>query len=294
MRRDLSQEERNNLRWLSLGDEGERRFDAYCEKYVGNSLLHLQDLDLSCGRTAQFDSILIGQDVIYHFEIKNYQYDLVFEYGKWMTEHGHVFSDNPLIQLNRARNILENIIKNFDHRVRIESMLVLNNPDITVTIRDQTDEVIIQSNQLKKKLENIQKTSSITNGKKLESLAQHLLGYKCRNPYIERFKKNVLNHPIKTGVICPKCGQTKIEFTKKQGTCSCGLAKTKTDLVKDLIDEYGVLYPNESLTSNKIYAFINQEISERLIRQVLIDNFEKYGECKKPVHFLNPYRPVEE
>ena len=93
----------------------------------------------------QIDVMLISSRKVFHFEIKNFLQNYLYENGTWMC-NGREIGNDFFIQMKRARgNLVENL-QRIGIRVPVESKLILINEEDTVNIVDADQ----QNNYLKR------------------------------------------------------------------------------------------------------------------------------------------------
>lgn len=89
LRMNVSEKEKKNYLNLEKGFQGELQFDVWLEKLSGDKLI-LNDLLLETNNTTfQIDTLLVSQDTVYLFEVKNYQGDFHTEADRWYTISGN-------------------------------------------------------------------------------------------------------------------------------------------------------------------------------------------------------------
>jgi hypothetical protein len=82
-RMNLSVKEANYYWNLEKGFRGEKKFDEWSEK-LSYDWLVVNDLLLECNNTVfQIDTLLISQETIYLFEVKNFEGDFFIDTDRW-------------------------------------------------------------------------------------------------------------------------------------------------------------------------------------------------------------------
>ncbi|MFC0414338.1 nuclease-related domain-containing protein [Cytobacillus solani] len=131
MRMDLSVEEVQYYGSLEKGFEGEIQFDAWLESLPeSENRLILNDLLLECNHTTfQIDSLLLVDETLYVFEVKNYEGDFyIDENGRWLTLSKKEIK-NPLLQLERSESLLRQLLQNHGIKTHIEPYVIFINPN---------------------------------------------------------------------------------------------------------------------------------------------------------------------
>ncbi|WP_051633420.1 nuclease-related domain-containing protein [Bacillus sp. UNC41MFS5] len=127
----LTGEEQKKYLNLEKGFKGETQFDELTEK-LESSCLVLNDLLLEVDNsTFQLDSTLIFQDIIYPFEVKNFEGDFIYEPDRLKKIYGKDYK-NPLDQLKRSKFLLGQLLNNLGYKIPIEGSVVFINPEFTL------------------------------------------------------------------------------------------------------------------------------------------------------------------
>jgi len=130
-RMSLVEKDKQHFYNLVKGYEGEVMFDSlieklHCQSYILNDLL----LE-SNGSKFQIDSIMLTQEPLYLFEVKNYEGDFYFENERFYTiSKKEKEIKNPLQQLERSESLLRQLLQNLGYRIPIEAYVVFINPYI--------------------------------------------------------------------------------------------------------------------------------------------------------------------
>ncbi|WHY85297.1 nuclease-related domain-containing protein [Neobacillus novalis] len=84
-RMSLDEKYKQRFHYLEKGYEGEIMFDSLTEKLQCQNYM-LNDLLLeSNGSKFQIDSLMLTQEPLYYFEVKNYECDYYFENNRFYT-----------------------------------------------------------------------------------------------------------------------------------------------------------------------------------------------------------------
>jgi Nuclease-related domain len=104
-RMNLAAKEKQYFFNLEKGYEGERKLAALLE-HLSIDLIILNDLLLEHNNSIfQIDTLLISQNTIYLFEVKNYEGDFYIDAEIWYKKSGNEIK-NPLLQLKRSESLL--------------------------------------------------------------------------------------------------------------------------------------------------------------------------------------------
>jgi hypothetical protein len=128
---NLSDKDKQHFFNLKKGYEGEIIFDSLAEKLQCECFI-LNDLLLKLNNTMfQIDSLIIIQETIYFFEVKNFEGDYYYEsdrlYKKSKSE-----INNPLNQLNRSESLFRQLLQSLGFNIPILASVVFINPEFTL------------------------------------------------------------------------------------------------------------------------------------------------------------------
>lgn len=131
LRMELDEKDKKRFRNLVKGFEGEVMFDALTEKLQSPSLI-LNDLLLEANNSKfQLDSLIIFQEKINLFEVKNYEGDFYFEGDRFYALPKKEYK-NPHLQLQRSESLLRQLLETLGYRIPIEAYVVFINPSLPV------------------------------------------------------------------------------------------------------------------------------------------------------------------
>ncbi|MBS4218220.1 NERD domain-containing protein [Bacillus sp. FJAT-49711] len=126
-RKNIAYKEKASLSRLEKGFIGERMFDDWVDKLTKKWTV-LKDLQIKSNNSIfQIDSMIITQESILLFEVKNYEGDYYIEDEKWYRVNGSEIQ-NPLLQLKRSESLLRILLQNLGYTVPIQAFLVFINP----------------------------------------------------------------------------------------------------------------------------------------------------------------------
>lgn len=271
----LSSYEKEALKKLDAGFEGELIFDGILEKFIrGTNIVHIKDYNFHpeiIGRRmltrsreeaahVQIDNVVIARDFLYTFEIKNYSFDLEYTDSGWFFENGTEFAD-PLMQVMKQRNMLGKVVSGLGHQIRMFNVLVFINENQTIFNLPARSDVIVRSN-LNKKLSK----SMVGNHHNHSNLAadlesQRLTDMKYQGDTVVEF------HDIKKGVFCAECGERLKRVNRYRYKCnSCSRETAVLNVLKQLIMELGILNRTWTITPSLIQSYSDDEISEYCVR----------------------------
>lgn len=274
----LSKNDQQNFYTLSKGYEGELRFDAFLQQLKCDCLA-LNDLLLSINhQTFQIDTLLILNDQILLFEVKNYIGDYYYESDCFFQKDGTEIT-NPLIQLQRTESLLRQLLLKNNLKITIHSSIVFINPEFTL-YQAPLDVPIILPNQLNRFFKSLNSVQSQLNTKH-NKIAEKLHSLHINEHPLKQYPNYSFND-LQKGLKCMSCETIKSRTTNyKRGMeviCLTCEKKEKLEIaIIRTIREFQILFPNEKITTSKIYEWCNLEISPKTIQRILNKHFTKTG-----------------
>lgn len=278
LRMNLEESYYKRFRNLVKGFEGEVVFDSFTEKLQCQSYILLNDLLLETKNGKfQLDTVMISQDPIYLFEVKNYEGDYYFEGDRFYALPKKEIT-NPLHQLQRSESLLRQLLQNLGYRIPIEAYVIFINPQFTC-YKAPLNEPIIYPNQLSRFMNNIDRSPSILNNmhKKLAdqlvSMHQIELPYNKLPPYgYDKLKK---------GNICERCHSLKTIVVDNKLMCKdCGCHESIEHAVLRVVQEIKLLFPDIRITTKGIFDWCQGDVSKKSIRRILLGNLRITGKTK--------------
>lgn len=274
-RMELEEKDAQNLWTLEKGYEGEVQFDHWFTNYEVESII-INDLLLEVNGTLfQIDSFVITQDRLHLFEVKNLEGDYYLDGEKFKTVAGKE-TKNPLHQLSRAESLLKQLLKELGFYIPLEPHLVFINPEFAL-LQAPLKSPIILPNQLNRFMNNMNRVSSKLSNKHTK-LAEALLSLHIKKSPYSRVPSYDFGM-LKKGVICGECGGFLERSDRYNFYCShCNAKETIDSSVLRMIVTYQLLFPDQKVTTSKIYEWANGIFSPKTIRRVLKRNFLVQGE----------------
>ncbi|WP_102261294.1 nuclease-related domain-containing protein [Mesobacillus jeotgali] len=265
-RMELSEKDAQNLRTLEKGYEGEVQFDHWFTNYRAECLI-INDLLLEVNGTLfQIDSLVITQDRLHLFEVKNLEGDYYLDGDKFKTIAGNE-TKNPLHQLNRAEALLKQLLKNLGFYIPLEPHLVFINPEFAL-LQAPLKSPITLPNQLNRFMDKMNRTSSKLTSKHTK-LGEALLSlHITKSPYSRTPSYDF--GMLRKGVICEVCGEFLESFGQKRVLCGhCDTWESIDSLVIQSLESFQFLFPDQKITTTTIYDWTNGDLPKKSIRRVL-------------------------
>lgn len=146
-RKNFSAEERRHYLNLEKGYQGEVMFDRLTEELKSDRIV-INDLCLEVNNTTfQIDTLIISQETIHPFEVKNYEGDYCYESDGFKSLYSKNEINNPLDQLKRSKLLLRQLLQSLGIHISIEGSVVFINPEFTL-YQAPINAPIIYSSQL--------------------------------------------------------------------------------------------------------------------------------------------------
>lgn len=273
-RMNLTNEDKQYYQALQKGYEGEVMFDEILHELQGDWYI-LNDLLFSVNNnTFQIDTLIITSDVVYIFEIKNYEGDFYYNSGRIFTLK-HIEINNPVHQLNRSRYLLQQLIHHLGYHLKVEASVVFIHPHFML-YRAPLDQPFIFPPQLKPYLKNMAANTSHLN-EKHRLLAKKLLSlHKDSSPFTQLPKYRF--DELKKGITCLKCDSFSVTVDDQYCSCNrCGFKESIKDAVIRSVEEYVLLFPERKITTSAIYEWCKIIPSRKRITNILVKNYKKVG-----------------
>lgn len=275
-RMELSSKDKQHYAYLEKGYQGELVFDQLTSR-LQNDLYILNDLCLEHNKSFfQIDTLIISQQTIYPFEVKNFEGDYRYELGNFYPKLSKDEIKNPLDQLKRSKSLLRPSLKNLGFQLPIEDSLTFVNPNFTLYQAPLNEPIIhpTQLNSLMKKLNEV--PSKLTNRHKL--LADQLISmHKTYSPYT-RLPPYTYNG-LQKGFICAVCHSLICSMERREKiVCeTCGHVETVDSAVLRSVEELLLLFPDMKITTNIVYEWCRVIESKKQISRILKQNYTLIG-----------------
>lgn len=280
-RMDLSMAYQQNYISLKKGFEGELLFDLLLENLECECLV-LNDLLLKVNnQTFQIDSLIILKNAVYLLEIKNYSGNYCYKTDKiFLKDQAEI--TNPLIQLYRTESLLRQLFLKFHFKTSIHPLIIFINPEFTLYQAPLGAPFIFPS-QLNGFIKKLNSSQSEVHEDHIK-IAERLLSLHIdENPYQQLPPYHY--HQLRKGMYCASCHSFAISIKGKMSTCtSCGNKELVESAVLRNVKEFKLLFPNEKVTTSKMYAWCHMIVSRRRILRILKKNFKSI-DIPRRMHF---------
>ncbi|WP_373370781.1 nuclease-related domain-containing protein [Lederbergia panacisoli] len=200
-------------------------FDERVER-PSKDWLNLNDLLLERNNTEfQIDAVIIAQNSILLFEVKNHEGDYYIENNQWLYFNGTPLQD-PVSQLERKQLLFQMLLRDLEYNSPIKSYLVYINPDFHLYNSPRNLPIIFPS-QLNRFFNELNKIPSniYEHHKKLAYKLVSLHKTGSRNTKIPEYSYEEL----RKGISCSCCYSFNLEIKKLTFICkNCGVIQNKT------------------------------------------------------------------
>jgi len=274
LRTNLLEKEKLHYHNLEKGYSGELAFDDMVDK-LSNNWLILNDLLLEINNTMfQLDKLIITPEKTYFYEVKNFEGDYYIEKDTWYSL-SKTEINNPMLQLQRSQSSLRRLLKQIGYDSTIEAYLIFINPEFHL-FNAPLNLPIIYPTQLNRYLTTLKGKRYHIKDKQVR-LAERLLSlHVMDNPFNRLPLYNYEN--LDKGMLC-SCGSYFTQITERfYVVCSkCSRKERIETALLRSIEEFSLLFPKDRLTTNKLLDWCKVFNSNKMIRKVLINNYEHVG-----------------
>ncbi|MBV7505939.1 NERD domain-containing protein [Bacillus sp. sid0103] len=272
---NLSPKERKYYFKLEKGYQGELMFDLLTEK-LQSDMLVINDLCLEMNDTMfQIDTVIIAQDTIYPFEVKNYTGNYFYD-----SEGFHKISGpditNPLDQIKRCKLLLRQLLHNLGYKISIEPFVIFINPEFTL-YQAPLNQPIIYPTQINGFMKEFDMTPSKLNDRH-KKLADRLISlHSNESPYSSRLPTYEYRKLTK-GIVHTKCDSFMVSGGEKVVVCEkCGDVEDIESAVLRCVEELKFLFPDLKITTGLVYEWCKVIKSKKMIRRILMNNYKAIG-----------------
>ena len=277
-RGELTTDEKQYYHYLVKGYQGELMFDELTEKLQCESLI-LNDLLLRVNNSDfQIDTLLILQETIYLFDVKNSDGDFIYDSGNIRSVNGTNDRKNPLHQLERCVSLLRQLLKKLGFHYPVEPHLIFINPEFSL-YQASTDLPIILPTQLNRLMQKLDKTPSKLNNRH-HTLANQLIAAHQTESSFTQLPKYEYEQLVK-GTMCATCHSFSLSVVDRWLVCNeCGCEERIESAILRGVGELQLLFPERKITTNGVFEWCGGIISARRIRRILSKNFKRRGQGK--------------
>ncbi|HLR23449.1 MAG TPA: nuclease-related domain-containing protein [Pseudogracilibacillus sp.] len=266
-RKTFSKTEEHQHYKLLKGYEGEKQFSNLLKEQLHQDHLQINDLLLNNhGTVFQLDTLLIFNQTVYLFEVKNYQGEFQLE-----KDYLHCYTTgknyrNPLHQLKRSELMLTDLLSNMDMHFQVKSYLIFINHRFTLFQATRNHPIILPTQVFDfiRRLNQIPGTIS----PKHQQLANKLHKMHIEKLPYTRYPDYNFDQ-LKKGILCKNC-RRHMENSRFNLYCyHCSYQERIDSGVLRHVIEFNLLFPEKIITSGIIYKWIGHYISRTTIQNIL-------------------------
>lgn len=272
----FSPENELRLTQLEAGYIGETIFNKMLENQLSNHYFPLFDLLLkSDGNIFQSDCLIISNDTIYLYEVKNYQGNYYFQDDRWYRLRNQTEIRDPFLQLKKSDYLLKKLIQRHSSRFKIKSYLVFVNQSFHL-YQAPINRQIIFPNQIKQHihyLNNLIKDHHSANYQAQSKLVSWLKQQQMKKDFSNLPKYTLEN--LTTGIFCEHCLGKMTRHSQKVMYCrACEQYEDLEATLLKSINQFAILFPNKKIRTDRIYQWSGKSISRNTILRILKKNFK--------------------
>ncbi|WP_216647553.1 nuclease-related domain-containing protein [Bacillus sp. THAF10] len=279
-RMDLTVKDKQYLDNLRKGYEGEIKFDCLLEEHLHSDCLILNDLLLRHHNSVfQIDSLLLFQDSLYLFEVKNFEGDFIYRDDRfYLKNKTKTEITSPLVQLQRCETLFRQLLQKLGYQTPVHAFVAFVHPEFTL-YQAPIDKPLLFPSQLKRTLGHLNVKKSVISPS-MKALASQLVSLHITDYPFE----NVPSYDfagLRKGIRCGGCGDLNTgiyEGNRNRIVCyECGYKGNLSESVVRNVKEFNLLFPEKRVTTNNVSIWCGG-ISTRVVRRILIKHFDKKGE----------------
>jgi hypothetical protein len=263
----LSEREEQHYLNLKKGYEGEVMFDQILHNQLQQECYIIKDLLFKINNNKfQIDTLIVFQDLIEFYEIKNFEGEYTFERDNFY-KHSNFKITNPEHQLNRAETLLQQLLLSQGYNVPIKSSVVFVNPEFTLYNAPHNKPFILPSqiNSLLKRLN--ANNSKLTNRSKI--ISDKLISLHQEDSPYDKLPTYSYDQ-LKKGISCKHCYSFSIKIAGHYCYCNnCDEREKLADAVIRSTQQLLLLFPNKTITTNEVYDWCSIIPSKQRIRRIL-------------------------
>ncbi|WP_369384458.1 nuclease-related domain-containing protein [Halalkalibacter wakoensis] len=211
----LSDKDQQYYFYLEKGFDGEKAFDSLTETLRCECLI-LNDLLLKQNNTLfQIDSLIITEEWVYLFEVKNYEGDYLYDSERfYKTPNSEI--TNPFNQLIRCESLLRRLFQNIGSNLPIHASVVFINPEFTL-YQAPLNFPFIFPTQISKQLTKLSTTPSKLSAQH-KMLADKLVSMHITDPPFNQLP-NYDYSKLQKGITCAKCASFSVFIEGRKCVC---------------------------------------------------------------------------
>ncbi|WP_368646249.1 nuclease-related domain-containing protein [Alkalibacterium putridalgicola] len=255
---------------LKKGWEGEKQFDTLLEKIPCDHIILKDLLFKVSGTVFQIDTLLITNETLYLYEVKNYEGEYMMENNRLIQCTSKKEVLNPTIQLERSATLLRQLLDKFEIDLTLEAYVVYINSHFTLYQLSSNQYPFILPSMIDAHLNMLGR-----NRKKLAQRHRDWASYLYNEqlditPYLDL--PEYTYEELTKGILCSQCHASIQQFTGRLVICPvCHYKETSRLSVRSHIKEYIRLFPQRKVTLSAIRNWCGHVPSAYTIRAGIKD-----------------------
>ncbi|MCM3567531.1 nuclease-related domain-containing protein [Neobacillus mesonae] len=276
-RMTLAEQDYWNYIGQEKGFEGELQFDLLTDN-LQNQCIVLKGLLLEIGGNEfQIDTVMIFQDTIHLYDVKNYKGEYYYESGKLYRANGNIAKD-LLSQLQRCESLFIKLLQELGFDFRVEARLVFIHPEFTL-MQAPKEYPIVYPTQVKNYVQTLNFIPARLT-KSHEILVQQLLSMHKSVSSHMRMPFYAYENLIK-GMLCKLCFSLETYVDGNWLVCrKCGHKEPLEAAVVRNVQELLLLFPGMKITTNGVHEWCGMVLSKKTIRRILLKYYRSVGKTK--------------
>ncbi|WP_414049300.1 nuclease-related domain-containing protein [Macrococcus animalis] len=268
-----------NLKRFHQGYDGEFLFYDMIKDIEG--CIVLWDISLETPGRAQFDFIVITDDCIFHFDVKNFSGKYTYKDGNFISSKQYVSSD-VIPRLKWGHQVMRQFLAQSGIDFSYYSKVVFINE--TFQLKGfEASELVLFAKDVDKVRDYLSSKKLIT--QEMIDLGNELLYHHNPNNYFERIHYYSVEE-MRKGVRCIKCRRIGMRHYKgeKYMKCQCGFKESNVDVI---LRTYEML---KRLGVTKVTVALLVEwtsLNLRCVQKIVQKNFKQCGRSKATYYEKN-------
>ncbi|HLR42996.1 MAG TPA: nuclease-related domain-containing protein [Pseudogracilibacillus sp.] len=278
-RTKLSSQEKHQLSNRLKGFAGEKVFADFLHEQNGSNRLTLYNLRLATNDTEfEMDCLVMQDDMLYLFEVKNYEGDFLYEDGQWFVVHNKKEISDPLAQLQRSEMLLKQTLHRLNLNIPVRGYVVFVHSNFQL-YHAPLGKNIIYPAQLQRFFTNFS-----ANNPPLQPRHELLMNRLSAMHVVHSHHIRLPDYDFSTlrkGVLCQVCKNILSLNGRKLFYCQhCNVMECIEAGVLRMTEQFSTLFPDERITTRKIFTWCGEIVSMKVVRKVLKQHFEMKGNSK--------------
>ncbi|OFN00217.1 hypothetical protein HMPREF2626_09795 [Aerococcus sp. HMSC062A02] len=274
----LTSEEQKILDYFERGFEGELAFDQMLDQLEIQPLAHYRNWQYQ-EEYIEIDSLLVFPSTLCLIEVKNYRAQVRCRDRRW-TFNNYPGERDICQQLLKSQLFLENLLAEHHLPLKLEAKIYFANPYNYPDLDDSVANNVLLPHQAQSFFKRLSQEKLQP---EIKSLC-YLLDNIQNSPALNQLESLQKFYP---GFHCKVCHK-KLNVFRYYLSCSCGQTISKDEAILELIHDYALFFPNQTLNGTAIQDFACGKVSYYKIQKILQEHFI-YLKGKNPRQFKNPY-----